>query len=575
MPSIIVFSKDRPLQTHAYLESLFKFSDACEKDVTILLCENKFIDYSKLINEYPQINWVQEKNFNDDLIESIEKSGSSHLMFGCDDVVFTGDFSLSEAQNFLQENDDVFGFSFRLGTNIKPMPDLLGTGEKYLKWNWETTSARHYDYPWELCCTLYRKSDVIEIISEYNKRIKSPNFFEADIALESKKYVRRPNLACSNEKSKAIVISVNAVQDTHINGFDDRKPTDIYTLNNLYNNLGNRLDIDAISNTQNNLIHVESEYFILKDPVLSWRSDKKAKSGKGNSFRRFFKNIAYLFKYDIKDIRKKSVRKEELDAALDGVKYEISDDIKKIKKPDIASAQQTINDLISQKASFCRFGDGEYGLMKGESLSFQEYDEKLSLRLFEVFQSNNKDIFVGIPYSYYGSVEKMRPLTKRFVRSWVAKNRPLISSLTIPGKKYYDTECSQLYANYENYNFEEYFESLKGLWKGRDVTIICGKTVFDNIENNIFDCSKSVEYQYAAAKNAFSDYENILSQAKEIDKNRLIIIILGPTATVLSYDLALLGYQAIDFGHIAKDYDHFFKKIDHDSETLTSFFKPD
>lgn len=47
-------------------------------------------------------------------------------------------------------------------------------------------------------------------------------------------------------------------------------------------------------------------------------------------------------------------------------------------------------------------------------------------------------------------------------------------------------------------------------------------------------------------------------EAKKIDKNRIICIILGPTATVLAYDLAKEGYQALDLGHIVKAY-NFYK----------------
>jgi hypothetical protein len=45
----------------------------------------------------------------------------------------------------------------------------------------------------------------------------------------------------------------------------------------------------------------------------------------------------------------------------------------------------------------------------------------------------------------------------------------------------------------------------------------------------------------------------------KINKNILILIALGPTATVLSYDLSRLGYQAIDIGHIDIEYEWFLK----------------
>ena len=39
----------------------------------------------------------------------------------------------------------------------------------------------------------------------------------------------------------------------------------------------------------------------------------------------------------------------------------------------------------------------------------------------------------------------------------------------------------------------------------------------------------------------------------------MIIIALGPTATVLAYDLAMVGYWALDMGHIDLEYEWFLK----------------
>lgn len=41
-----------------------------------------------------------------------------------------------------------------------------------------------------------------------------------------------------------------------------------------------------------------------------------------------------------------------------------------------------------------------------------------------------------------------------------------------------------------------------------------------------------------------------------------MIVVLGPTATVLAYDLAKAGYQALVMGHMGKDYDWFKRKLD-------------
>lgn len=37
----------------------------------------------------------------------------------------------------------------------------------------------------------------------------------------------------------------------------------------------------------------------------------------------------------------------------------------------------------------------------------------------------------------------------------------------------------------------------------------------------------------------------------------MFLIAAGPTATILAYDLTLLGYQAVDIGHLANCYQEY------------------
>lgn len=208
MPSIIVFSKDRPMQLHAYLESLFLFSNLRQEDVAVLFFLNPQISYARVIQEFPDVKWTKEENFHKDLLGLINAS-KNYIMFGCDDVVFTGDLNFGLAEDALRDNQDIFGFSFRLGANIKPIPENASFEDGYLKWSWLLAKQPHYNYPWELDCTLYRKLDVLEMLNQHQGGIKSPNYFEGDFAVNPQKYIHRSNLACASGNSRAIVITVD------------------------------------------------------------------------------------------------------------------------------------------------------------------------------------------------------------------------------------------------------------------------------------------------------------------------------------------------------------------------------
>ena len=75
------------------------------------------------------------------------------------------------------------------------------------------------------------------------------------------------------------------------------------------------------------------------------------------------------------------------------------------------------------------------------------------------------------------------------------------------------------------------------------------------------DNAKSVSRILCPDKNSFSKYDEIISLAKEHGKDKLILIILGATATVMSYDLATEGFWAVDIGQLDTEYEWFLRNV--------------
>ena len=82
-----------------------------------------------------------------------------------------------------------------------------------------------------------------------------------------------------------------------------------------------------------------------------------------------------------------------------------------------------------------------------------------------------------------------------------------------------------------------------------------GQTYNEKFTHDIYDNAKSVSYIYGPKEHAFREYDRIFAEARQLPKDRLIIIVLGPTAKLLAYDLNKLGYRALDLGHMAKAYE--------------------
>ena len=79
------------------------------------------------------------------------------------------------------------------------------------------------------------------------------------------------------------------------------------------------------------------------------------------------------------------------------------------------------------------------------------------------------------------------------------------------------------------------------------------------IGNDLFANAESVERIIAPNENAFDVYDAVYDAVMEEGENKVILIALGPTATVLAYDLAKAGYWALDIGHLDLEYEWFLR----------------
>jgi hypothetical protein len=79
------------------------------------------------------------------------------------------------------------------------------------------------------------------------------------------------------------------------------------------------------------------------------------------------------------------------------------------------------------------------------------------------------------------------------------------------------------------------------------------KSKFDKDESFMHNV-KSLRRMLVPAQHAWRDYKDMLFKCTREPKETLFILAIGPTATVLAYDLSLAGYQALDMGHLGRFY---------------------
>ena len=138
----------------------------------------------------------------------------------------------------------------------------------------------------------------------------------------------------------------------------------------------------------------------------------------------------------------------------------------------------------------------------------------------------------------------------------------MVKIITNKHKKYYYAGITRFYHSKANRTMLlKYIDKFKKIWNNRNILIIEGKQTRLGIGNDLFNNSKSIKRIICPAENAFNAYEKILEYIKilNLDDDILILVSLGPTATVLAYDIFKLGKQVIDFGHFDLEYEYFLR----------------
>lgn len=228
----------------------------------------------------------------------------------------------------------------------------------------------------------------------------------------------------------------------------------------------------------------------------------------------------------------------------------------------IATPEETIDKIIDDKCSITRFGDGEFDMICNVGMKYQKYNAKLAKRLKEVLDSNEERLLIGInnvidlEYS-----EKYNDFANNFWKGWLHDNKFKLLKLLSKNKQYYSSNITRFYIDYKDKSgVGEYVKNLRRVWDNQDVVIVEGEYSRLGVGNDLFDNMKSIQRIICPSEDAFDVYDKILNEILKIDKNKMIMLALGPTATVLAYDLYKTGYRAIDIGHVDIEYEWFLRK---------------
>lgn len=234
------------------------------------------------------------------------------------------------------------------------------------------------------------------------------------------------------------------------------------------------------------------------------------------------------------------------------------------ESPKILEGVSLLKKIIKDGSSLCRFGDGEFNIMRGKKCSwFQDMDYILRKRLKDVLLSQEQSINIAIAQNFTGFEKYKEDAVNDIRRYMFGDMRKFILGLLSMHRIYYDAYVTRPYIIYRNSeNADKIFPLFRRIWEDKDVVIIEGEYSRIGVGNDLMKEACSISRILCPLQNAWNRYEEILEAVLEkVPKTALICISLGPCATVLAYDLAKNGYQALDIGQLDNEYEWYLRGV--------------
>lgn len=239
------------------------------------------------------------------------------------------------------------------------------------------------------------------------------------------------------------------------------------------------------------------------------------------------------------------------------------------KKIKLLSTTKTIEKIINEKCSTVRIGDGEMLILLGHDVGFEKASEILALKLSDILNSKSNSIFICInPHMIYRNNLHLNTSSKKHYRNYFHNFSSFIRSHLQSERIYGNASFSWIFRDDKvrfNRYYLSFYQTLQKIWDSKRLLIVEGDSVKTGVGNDLLSNANKIYRIICPSNDSFSCLTKIKREIiKRIDWFDVALIILGPSATVLSFELGIefVDKQFIDFGSINSDY-----------QSYLSFFK--
>ncbi|HIF9474863.1 TPA: GT-D fold domain-containing glycosyltransferase [Photobacterium damselae] len=232
--------------------------------------------------------------------------------------------------------------------------------------------------------------------------------------------------------------------------------------------------------------------------------------------------------------------------------------------PTVTSIADTLNQVVVNNKSIARFGDGEFNLIAGKGNGFQDYNEVLANKLkYILSEVDNSNCLVCLPDVFDSDSLNMRFKPKLVWANLFCYFYPKIYDSIRKDKTYYNSFITRPYMDFKNkFLSDTVFNEFMSFFKDKKILIIEGEGTKFGYQNKLLDSCESVNRVITSNKNAFDHYTKIVEEIHRlVDDFDIILIALGPTATVLAFELSLnVNKPIIDIGHLDIEFEWYTRK---------------
>lgn len=219
--NFLIFSKNRAAQLELLISSIYEnyYSEIFSISI-IYKCDEKFTQSYKVVKDRYiinyDINWINESNFEDDVISSLKKFGTKLVCLLTDDTVFFRKFTEHCPKNFNST------FSYRLGYNTIIQDEYSNTLQPFLipderfedivSWNPNKYPAHiNYGYPFSFDGHVYYADFLLSCI---NSQFKTTNDLEGILHNQREKI----EFISSNLHSSCVNCPINNLSGLTLSG---------------------------------------------------------------------------------------------------------------------------------------------------------------------------------------------------------------------------------------------------------------------------------------------------------------------------------------------------------------------